>query len=82
MFSGASLSREQTNCNKKHRIYLVSDGDVGALPAVLPCSLHAVLTDGLIVDGNSLWQPAVFQNDLRGQRLTKQEQSHNHHRLY
>lgn len=46
-------------------MYLVSDGDVGALPAVLPCSLHTILTDGLVGDGNSLWQPAVFQNDLR-----------------
>lgn len=31
-------------------IYLVTDGDVGTLPAVVPRSLHAVLTDGLVAD--------------------------------
>lgn len=46
-------------------MYLVSDGDVGALPAVLPCSLNTVLTDRLVGDVNIVWQPAVFQNDLR-----------------
>lgn len=46
-------------------MYLVPDGDVGALPAVLPCCLHTVLTDGFVGDGNSLRQLGVFQNDLR-----------------
>lgn len=46
-------------------MYLVPDGDVGALPAVLPCRLHTVLTDGFVGDGNSLRQLGVFQNDLR-----------------
>ena len=31
-------------------MYLVSDGDVGALPAVLAGSLHTVLTEGLVAD--------------------------------
>lgn len=55
----------------KEGLYLVSDGDVGALPAVLPCSLHTVLADGFVCDGNSFWQTAIFQNDLRRQRLPK-----------
>lgn len=46
-------------------MYLISNGDVGTLPAIFPSSLHAVLTDGFVGDGNPLWQPAVFQNDLR-----------------
>lgn len=50
---------------KRYLIYLVSNGDVGTLPAVLSCSLCTVLTDGFVGDGNSLWQPAIFQNDLR-----------------
>lgn len=60
-----------TNCNRKDRVYLVSNGDVGAFPAVLPCCLHTVLTDGFVGDGNSLRQLSVFQNDLRRQRLFK-----------
>lgn len=50
-------------------IYLISNGDVGALPPVLARSMHSVFTDGLVGDGDSLWQPAILQNDLRRQRL-------------
>lgn len=61
------IATHEKKGNKKEwfSLYLVSDGDVGALPAVLPCSFHTVLTDGLVGYGNSLRQPAVFQNDLR-----------------
>lgn len=58
----------------KNKEHLISDGDVGALPAVLSCSLHTVLTDGFVVDGNSLRQFAVFQNHLRRQRLSKNKE--------
>lgn len=59
------FSRTNKLHQNKDGTYLVSDGDVGAFPAVLPRSLHTILADGLVGDGNSLWQPAVFQNDLR-----------------
>lgn len=63
------------NCNKKNDlIYLVSNGDVGALPAILSSSYSTVLADRLVSDGNSLWQPAVLQNDLRGQRLSNRKE--------
>lgn len=52
-------------------MYLIANGDVRTLPAVFPSALHAVLTDGFVGDGNPLWQPAVFQNDLRRQRLRR-----------
>lgn len=58
-------------CVLQSRTDLVSNGDVGTLPAVFPCAFHAVLTDGPVADGNSLWQSTVFQNDLRRQRLWK-----------
>lgn len=58
-------------CVQQKKTNLVSDGDIGTLPAVLPCSLHTILTDGFVGDGDSFWQSAVFQNDLRRQRLSK-----------
>lgn len=65
------LNPSEKDQNKEH---LISDGDVGALPAVLSGCLHTVLTDGFVVDGNSLRQFAVLQNHLRGQRLSKDKQ--------
>lgn len=58
----------------EHKQHLISDGDVGALSAVLSRGLHKVLADGFVVDGNSLRQFAVFQNHLGGQRLSRDKE--------
>lgn len=48
---------------------LISNGNVGALLAVLVSPHHAILTGGLVGDGNALWKGSVLQNHLRGQRI-------------
>lgn len=55
-------------------LYLISEGNVGALPAVVSYSLNTVFAEGLVRDRNSLRQPAVFQKHLRRQRLCKIEE--------
>lgn len=40
--------------------YLVANGDVSALPAVVLCSLHTVFTEGFVRDRNTLGQLAVL----------------------
>lgn len=66
-----SIFADTFRCVLQSQTDLVSNGNVGTLPAIFPCAFHAVLTDGPVADGNSLWQSTVFQNDLGRQRLWK-----------